>query len=850
MQRRRAVIQHSSDDSIIDQSLAVLESDIDHTIDNEQLLEQDGPLLQQVLPNIISNDQHDYGENEAAENFFIMSCDEEANQSNNDMESIINEYERPRTIQNFEEESQDEYFKSISIDLEQKHVNIESISDIFSVNVRKLPKRIENQRLQESTELSIKDIALKGMGIENIKMRTFFAMTGYYNGEKYKCSLKSYPTASNKVRVLDLDSAMIIIKDFPSQLIDGPLQYFPVPNRQNTLKTSIHITVRIDNEQKGLSQIPNFELARFGYNSEISVLIFFPHLMRKKGNLNVNIVSRKQMMDFYDHIAMPALISAGKRVQNNLFLNNIPLSYALFESICNVNGSYKFAPVGIPCEIVPEFFKSLKLNLDRSILFADSFYVIFAKGMKQVFHNGQYCFTGIQRLRFWENCRRMYPQQTYFDLAVTYYSDKTDIPCVVLPKSEWVDKMLKSNIFKVPKFDKFCLLDDVKLFRAETKESILKNTGLVYFQIYSTEKYPIVRKYTNSLASMLTTSEVCGNTKKYKRAVETLKNIWPLMIQSNYGLRIELRMTAESFSFHQQNNLEIIQDMIQNDDLIEVPCHDLCLYKLFLASTYSYVINHVHKRNPICIDPKGNEFLTLATMSLLLNGLVSRLNDCSWNKEIQEILDISLCTQLNGRVTIPIDQWNLDRMQITEVPQRELKITKYFGNHEKIHQNSNSIEEIEYKTTEEAVKKLFLATNEEIWKHLSCWTTVHNSFFTSIPEGCELPLTLQNLERLNIRYVTIRSSQSWSKRLEEMYNMEGRILHGKHMQHWNNLKYIKLYFQLQRRLGKRNLEFLNNAISAFWTESDIVIPGFEPRGKYFRSKRTADGPAFVVYMRK
>ena len=76
------------------------------------------------------------------------------------------------------------------------------------------------------------------------------------------------------------------------------------------------------------------------------------------------------------------------------------------------------------------------------------------------------------------------------------------------------------------------------------------------------------------------------------------------------------------------------------------------MYKLVLAECYGGVIERVKSRNLSGLETGSGAYRSIGLMTTLMKGLISRLDDSSWNRELYDLLNIRELMLHNRRVVI------------------------------------------------------------------------------------------------------------------------------------------------------------------------------------------------------
>ena len=194
------------------------------------------------------------------------------------------------------------------------------------------------------------------------------------------------------------------------------------------------------------------------------------------------------------------------------------------------------------------------------------------------------------------------------------------------------------------------LAELLKGFRTEIKKKTKVKSHVLYAQLYSTDKIPVVQSENQKFVASFDFNDVLSNSMAYIKFKKRLQTVWPKMIHSNYGQRFELRMGSEAFKWLYEQQMNPLLDIIKSADILHVPNYHISYFKLLMGSTIGTLIeNHRSKKD------SPTFFRTIAILTVLLKGLVSRLDESSYFREIWKILDIQGSLDRTGRICFPND---------------------------------------------------------------------------------------------------------------------------------------------------------------------------------------------------
>jgi len=515
----------------------------------------------------------------------------------------------------------------------------------------------------------IKDEGPRGENLQDFVLAAM-ALPGHHrnrlvlHGNSKFIDLGLYRTCRKLDAYVDIDSVihisillLTIGSSFPEWFNDS-LTYFAFPNRARGLQKTIHISVSLDNRPVKVSNLPNFEIGTFGPRGENRIVICFPHMRRKKGGIWVNTVDTRSLEDFYDNYSRRALLDCARQTDNPVFEATIPFSYAVCEAKSRVNnggGKFSFSGLSVPATSSRLYFSFLQ-SRTRGSPFDKHLFVIYTKGLKFAVapENAMEQLAAMPGMNFWLELGRRHPMQTYFDVACSYFdcSRKEAPACVFLTKEAFGERK-NSGHHQTGEEDITALLDDLRGFRCETKERSRSLAHIFYAQLYSSEKAGVVGSMRQALASSFSVSDVMASSGKFCQASKIVGLCWPQMAQSSYSLRFEIRTSYTALLYLIGSKFRPLVNYIGPEDCIVIPSSHLSLYKLLLAQCYGSVINTVKSRNPFGIETGSGGYRSVALMTTLLKGLISRLDDSSWNRELYSMLDIDGLLKTHGRVVIP-----------------------------------------------------------------------------------------------------------------------------------------------------------------------------------------------------
>jgi len=430
--------------------------------------------------------------------------------------------------------------------------------------------------------------------------------------------------------------------------------YYPFPNRNRSLCKSIHLSVRLNQKQVKISNIPNFEIAAFGPRNENHLVICFPKKMEKKNGLWVNVLDSKSYAEFYDWYSRPALLDCAKISNNPLFESNIPFSFAICQAKSQCDGKYSFSGLNIPGNASRLYLESLRIRT-QGTAYDDHFYVVYAKGLKLLLSPEsakQQLYTS-PSIKFWLDLGREIPHQTYFDVACSYFAndDPGSPSCLFLTPESYIARK-ENGAHKAGEEDIMVLLDQLKGFRCETKERVRKQAHIVYAQLYSSEKVGVTSSLKQALVHSFSLNDVLTDSGKYRQASRIVRLCWPHMANSKYSLRYEVRISYEALVFLISLNFRPLLTFIAADDCVAIPSSHFSLYKLLLADCYGGIVEKVKSRNRFGMETGGSGYRSVALMTTLLKGLISRLDDSSWNRELFGELDIQSQMKMHKRFVL------------------------------------------------------------------------------------------------------------------------------------------------------------------------------------------------------
>jgi len=613
------------------------------------------------------------------------------------------------------------------------------------------------------------------------------------------------------------------------------------------LTKSNHLSVWIDGDEFRLSQIPNIHLASFGDRGECNINIFFPKLIEKKRNFYVNVVAASNLEAFFDTIVRPSLVRAAKEQNHFLFENSIPFSYSSFAAACNTGGHFNFAGLTVPAAVASSWIKHLRLHSVATI-FEDLFFMVFSKGLKIVIDPQNSIEEINNTLNFYLKLALVYPHQCYFDVASTFYTSQPSAS--VFMSKQGVDDFLTNENYTRTEIDNIALLEDLRGFRSPLKKRFSRSSGIHYVQLYSTEKAALNRGNQTAFVAMFDLADVVANTGKYRNAKQIMKTVLPLMSNSAYGLRWEMRVGYLALLRLVDQQFKPLMEYITPADCIVIPTFHLSLFKIFHLSAFSQIIAKLTGESHNSLLTRPNEYRTIAVVTAFIKGLASRLDDSSWYRQIYKAIELSEVMKACGKAAIAKEYFDEESLCIA-VDERHMKIDDIMKS---ATGGSNCVRVPRMKKFSDpldVVRYVVEQANIEIWAHVRKWNSINIGPTSLVPEECKESLSEVNLTKYQVAYVLVTSAIPWNQRVRQMFNVEGRRLNEKYMQNWASLGFGKLFQNYSIGLSQESAKLLvEQLISYYESNSELLLPGFETYGKFYVARKIKGQQSMRFFVRK
>lgn len=609
-----------------------------------------------------------------------------------------------------------------------------------------------------------------------------------------------------------------------------------------------HLYVYINNRKTKLSAIPNFEFGSFGDGGATKILLFLPNSAKS------NFIANDVFEILYNHVARPALIEACKSQGNRLALDTLPLSFQQHQNKCNLSGKFNFLGIRLSKSIFDQFIPIFEQKMATFELFQSYFWAVYVKGLKFPLQ----CLGDVNLniddsiISMFMRIGLQYPNDTYFDIARTVYdcSDDEESSSVFL-KEDAIDRFLSKFDLTNQQEDLYCLIPSLKFIRGEVKSRNL-NSHVVYCQIYTTDKVPLFCGLQNQSASLLDPQDILSNGPKFRSMRKILKETWPGILSCNFGLRLEFRITFTHFRHITENNDLSLFQVFTPDDFIKIPTCHVTFYKMFLASCYLNMIDCLHLSNLCGFRHGSNEYRTIVLTSVLLKGLISRLQDESWNREIYAALDIRDQLKMFNRFCVKTENYDSNK-KIFIFQEENLKVDKLFFRESSSSKRKNQSSDIGSFIKNQSITKtahmIVSQYKSEVWTHISMWTAIQGPNCKITSDCFDKHFTRKILETVDIAALFVFPNRCWNEIIRDLFNFEGRILTGKHMQNWASLEYIKIFQRVKMGLNIAETQELESEIMNAFASTEVIIPGFELNGKFFHAKRLGQGRAMIFFAR-
>lgn len=620
----------------------------------------------------------------------------------------------------------------------------------------------------------------------------------------------------------DVDSMIWYGRQLPSWFSET-VTYYPFPNRNNGLKKSNHLQLNYQGKLYKMSNIPNVEFCSFGERGEIKLLLFFPKKIHQKEGFYVNVLTEIEYEELYNEIVLPTIIEVATRNKNYHVMNSFPYSYKSHANICRITGNQKFIGITVPKILCNDFFVTLSAHMAASEWYSDVIYMFQSKGLKHPLMESNMLrqFKEEPRFAIWNKLINEYPNDTFFDFAVTaYYPVNEDDNSVCLfPSRLFGSYILENSMLVNVERDTLMLMDDINGFRAELSKKYMKNGHIIYFQLYTTEKTKFFSKQQDYNVTDFNVSDVIYKSKKFEKCASIMKSKWQEMVQSNYGTRMEIRISGEAFKYLLETDAEKLKKIMFTEDFFyAIPSYEVVLYKLLISSVYWNLLENARKITVANVKNESPSYNLFLFLTWGLKGLVRRLEDFSCYRPLLKNLELELCMLINGRLTLPEGALNFRRMEIV------LDSEEYF-NREELELVSQSI--VHLKTVNDVACFIWHTAYKELWQILAQKLSIELK-----NEICDF-FNETNLSSYEICYKSVRSKYSMEERIEYLFNLTNRPLNNE-MSDWKKFKFIGVTHTIFSTLQQQHQTILKRELfDVFQNSINSFLPAFKINGKFW-----------------
>lgn len=329
----------------------------------------------------------------------------------------------------------------------------------------------------------------------------------------------------------------------------------PVPLRIGTLIRDNHLDIPLNGTRtSSLSQMPNLEIMSGGPNSQVRILILFPHL-RKKRDPSLTYSQYKQYLEkthmrvVWDDFIRPSLIAAtvgdaggGEKLYG--------ISYEAAEKHANQTGVYRSYGINVRKESLTgmvESMRSLVATQPELADYQDFFFHVYAKDTKATTNTGtannDYGPALEQWLRAWDifDLQRANLCDLVFDVGFTFGYAAGLHPETALWVGSHLESALREAGWRKPIQDAWCLTSDSYGLRAEPGAK--QGAHMVYVQGYVTEKAATYCGPDRSIGTNISVADAIGPTPKFKIMRGQLETVLEDAGNRSWDARLEFRMS-------------------------------------------------------------------------------------------------------------------------------------------------------------------------------------------------------------------------------------------------------------------------------------------------------------------
>ena len=542
----------------------------------------------------------------------------------------------------------------------------------------------------------------------------------------------------------------------------------------------------------------------------------------------------------FELVVRPSLQRAfNSRSDTRQFLNGIPSSYYGFlESIRTEHGQLKASGITLHKCVNREFFQALSFFANSQQCyekFGNMFYMVYAKGLKQIFGAVESSVLLINEnigivFPLFRQLMVSFPLDCFVDVAMTIAQKENEDGTLysLFFSKRFLNKIISSLPLKQPKIDNSSNFHELCGFRSSVRKSAKRHNHLAYIQVYYNEKNVLAKnKAAQKLVKFKDIDSLSQNVS-YIRNVNHMRDTLHALENPHFGTRVEIRVSAIAFQHLQNNNFQPFLKLLTSAEFYSVPTFAFISFKIIALDIYSFILKLLSERY---LQFSEDVLNTAKVFCLLLEGLVSRLDDWSVSRKLLNDLDILERHSLTNYIFFDESNFDYGTLLFRFYPDSRTSSNRI------IMGLSSTM------TLNDICDLLMKSFSQTVWEYLT------NKFSHILVENNtrDYPIvSVQSLETYNVPFYILARKRNAKQTLTDLFQLVPRITTGKGYQNWNNLPLTKLMNRIRSHLDEDSKALILSNLLRIFKEQKCIVPSFNQK-QFWITKRNNIGNVCIHF---